>query len=76
MINSFIRRLNSIGITIELIGNYPWVYLTRVNGAKVTEKFQARHGFTAFMLLQDGSFKITDRAEVFKILRKYYLKDK
>lgn len=40
-----IRRLEKIGITLELSCNVPWVYLDSVNGVKVMEKKNARHGY-------------------------------
>lgn len=40
-----IRRLEKIGITLELSCNVPWVYLDSVNGVKVTEKRNANHGY-------------------------------
>jgi hypothetical protein len=49
-ISLFVERLRKIGIEVELVGNFPWIYLDKVNGKKVTERFMARHGFTAFML--------------------------
>jgi hypothetical protein len=72
-IKTFINRLEKIGVKVELLGNYPWVYLDRVNGNKVTEKFQADHGFTiAFLPIRVGqSMKFTDLSEIFKIIRKY-----
>lgn len=30
----FIERLKKIGINIELVGNYPWIYLHRINKKK------------------------------------------
>lgn len=47
-IPSFINRLEKIGIQVELIGNYPWIYLDKVNGKKVQGKFEGNHGFTCF----------------------------
>lgn len=46
----FTERLAKIGIDVELAVNYPWVYLTKVNGRSVKERFYANHGFTAFMV--------------------------
>lgn len=65
----FINRLKKIGIEVELIGNYPWVYLRSVNGNIVKEKFMANHGFTAFFNHHDVKF--SDRREVFKKVREY-----
>jgi len=47
-ISSFVNRLEKIGINVELISNYPWVYLHKVNGRLVTEKYNSEHGFTIF----------------------------
>lgn len=38
-------RLKLIGINVEFASNYPWVYLYSVNGVKVNEKKNARHGY-------------------------------
>ncbi len=40
------ERLRRIGIEIEFVGNYPWIYLDRVNGIRIRqEDFTANHGF-------------------------------
>jgi hypothetical protein len=72
-IGVFVERLQKIGITVELHGNVPWIYMTKVNGKAVTEKFQADNGFTvAFLSLQRGGEpRFTDISEIFKIIRKY-----
>lgn len=65
----FISRLARLGIDVELGGNYPWIYLDKVNGARVKETFRANHGFTAFMLGKSGTCKFTDRKVVFNKIR-------
>ncbi len=72
-LGSFVNRLKKIGITLELIGNYPWIYLDKINGKKVKEKFEAEHGFTvAFLPVRsDMPFHFTDITEIFKLIRKY-----
>lgn len=72
-LGSFVKRLKKIGITLELIGNYPWIYLDKINGKKVKEKFEAEHGFTiAFLpVRRDMPFHFTNIAEIFKLIRKY-----
>lgn len=57
-----INRLKKININIELIGNYPWIYLDKINGKKVFEKYEAEHGFTiGFSPIRNGeNFKFTD----------------
>ncbi len=69
IIDRFVSKLKYIGITVELTGNYPWIYLDTVNGKKVNGKFMANHGFTAFLLKHDGSIIFSDRKEVFKKIR-------
>lgn len=72
-LNKFVRRMEKLDITIELVGNYPWIYLHKINGKKVLEKFQADHGFTiAFMPVNANKpVHFTDITEIFKIIRKY-----
>jgi hypothetical protein len=70
-ISSFVNRLKKIGIQVELFGNYPWVYLDKVNGKKVTEKFMGDHGFTVFFrAIRPGRpDTITDIRTIFKQIR-------
>lgn len=72
-INSFVQRLKKIGITVELIGNYPWVYLDKVNGKKVKNKLYANHGFTVFFRATrvGHTDRITDIPLIFKEIRKH-----
>lgn len=71
-IDIFIKRLNKIGIKIEIFCNYPWIYLDTINGKKVTEKYEAEHGFTiAFLPLKDKELEFTNISEIFKLIRKY-----
>ena len=70
----FVDRLKKIGIEVELFGNYPWIYLDKINGKKVTEKFQADHGFTVAFLnnpFLNKSVEFTDTKEIFKLIREY-----
>lgn len=72
-LNSFYKRMKKAGILVEMAGNYPWIYLDRVNNKRVTEKFHADHGFTiGFLPIQpDKEFEFIDIGELFKIIRKY-----
>jgi len=72
-ITTFVQRLKAIGIEVELFGNYPWIYLDRINGNKVEEKFHSDYGFTlAFLPARMGQeTNFTDITEIFKIIRKY-----
>jgi len=70
-IKLFGDRLKKLGIEVELAGNYPWIYLDKVNGKKVEGKFLGNHGFTAFFLTnnRDNPYKITDTKIVFRKIR-------
>lgn len=69
----FINRLHKVGVEVKLGGNYPWIYIEHINGKRVTEIFQANHGFTlAFNPIKKGQeIKFTDITEIFKLIRKY-----
>lgn len=70
-IETLINRLKKIGITIELFGNYPWIYLSKINGKVVTEKFRSEHGFTIAMLSIKEDIDFSDIKEVFSVIKKY-----
>jgi len=72
-ITVFVERLQKLDIEVKLSGNYPWIYIDYINGKRVTEKFQANHGFTiAFTPIKKGQeLKFTDIKEIFKLVRKY-----
>ena len=70
----FIERLKKIGIDVKLSGNFPWVYLTEINGVRVTERFAANHGFTVMFLPgrnDSPPSEFTDIEGIFKLIRKY-----
>lgn len=70
-IDSFVNRLDKIGIKVELIGNWPWVYLHKVNGVVITNKMHSNHGFTVFFkaIETDRKDTITDISAIFKQIR-------
>ena len=72
-VDIFIKRMEKLNIKIELMGNFPWVYIDKINGKKVKETFQADHGFTlCFLPIRTGQeLKFTDITEIFKLIRKY-----
>ena len=70
----FVERLKKIGIDVKLAGNFPWIYLDKICGIKVTERFQANHGFTVMFLPGRNDSPVsnfTDITEIFKLIRKY-----
>ena len=75
VINRLVPRLKKIGINVELVGNYPWVYLEKVNSNRINKEdfFRGNHGFTiAFYPIRAGqTMELTDIRKVFEIIRKY-----
>lgn len=69
----FIARLKKLNIDVEIAGNYPWIYLYKINGKRVTEKFHGNHGFTiAFLpIRKEAKMEFTDIGEIFRLIRKY-----
>jgi len=67
------KRLNKIGIDVEFVANFPWIYLYKINGQLVKERYEAEHGFTVAFLpvRQDKPFHFTELNVIFKLIRKY-----
>ena len=72
-LDSLKERLLKIDIDIEYSASIPWVYLNKINGVRVTEVYQANHGFCIGLLplKEDRDFKFNDISEIFKLIRKY-----
>lgn len=64
------RRLSKIGIDIEYAFNYPWIYLHKINGVLVDEKFLSDYGFTIAFYKRDFCRPI-DIEKTFETIRKY-----
>jgi hypothetical protein len=71
MLHKFVRRMKRLGIELECVANYPWIYLDKVNGKRVTEKFRAVHGFTIAFATTSPEGELTNVKEIIKIIRKY-----
>ena len=71
----FRKRMKKMGIDIELMGNYPWIYIRSVNGNIIQREdyFEGDHGFTVgFLPVRiDQEFHFTDISRIFKLIRKY-----
>jgi hypothetical protein len=73
-VTKLLQRCKKIGIELELLGNYPWIYLDKVNGNKVKEKFESDWGFTiAYYPVKYGenAVRLLDIGKVFDIIKKY-----
>jgi len=73
VVERFIKRTSKLGIEIKLSANLPWIYIHSINGKRVTERFHAEHGFTAFWypVKLDQDYAFSNRREVFKLVRTY-----
>ncbi len=69
----FIERMKKIGIDIQLIGNYPWIYVDTINSKRVTERYHGNHGYTiGFFPIRTGQeFEFLDISDLFTLIRKY-----
>lgn len=71
----FRNRMKKLNIDIELMGNYPWIYIRSVNGniIKREDYFYGEHGFTiGFLPIRpDQEFHFTDITKIFELIRKY-----
>lgn len=74
-ISIFVERMQKIGVKVELVGNYPWIYIDKINGKKILKKdyFLGNHGFTVAWspIRPDQELKFTDIITIFKLIRKY-----
>jgi hypothetical protein len=66
-------RLDRIGISVEFQANLPWIYLNKVNGTRVTEKYLGNHGFTAAFLSAKGKDNVVfpNLRRLFQEIRKH-----
>lgn len=71
----FINRLKKIGIELELMGNVPWIYLSKVNGNTIQpEDYNANHGYTIAwypVKLGEEVRLDSDLKRTFEVIRKY-----
>ena len=69
----FKNAMESIGVDIEMAQNYPWIYITKINGINVTEKFRSEYGFTiAFRSIKnDSEITFTNKKKLFELISKY-----
>ena len=71
----FRDRMKKLNIDIELMGNYPWIYIDSINGNRIKREdyFEGNHGFTiGFLPIRpDQEFHFTDITKIFELIRKY-----
>jgi len=67
-IDRLVKRLRKLNINIELGLNYPWVYLTAINGVLVTETYYGEHGYTICFYHEKYFLNLK---HLFKLIRRY-----
>jgi hypothetical protein len=74
-LNVFIRRMKKLGIHVQLVGNYPWIYIDNVNGNKIKKEdfYCGNHGYTiAFLPIKVGEkLELLDIRKTIQLIRKY-----
>ena len=69
------QRMQRIGIEIEFVGNFPWIYLDRVNGIRIRqEDFTANHGFNIawYGIRNEDKIKLAeDPKTIIALIRRY-----
>lgn len=70
-LHSLKRRLKKLGIEIEYAGNIPYLYLHKINGVTVKERFYAEHGWCIAFYGVKGKVSFNDLRETFKLIRSY-----
>lgn len=70
---AFQRRMKKLEIDIDLMGNFPWIYLEKVNGNIVKETYHSARRFTVgFLPTKPGKeFNFLDIKKLFRVIRKY-----
>jgi len=69
----FVNRMKKININIELMGNFPWVYIIKINGKVIKEKFNSEHGFVVCILpiRECQNIACSNIGKIFQLIRKY-----
>ena len=73
-LNILLERLKKIGINVTVFSNYPWIYIDRINGKRVLEKFRSEHAFTIGyhpIRVGDEVKLVNETEKIFEIIRKY-----
>lgn len=72
-LTKLINRLKRIGIELHLVSNYPWIYLSKVNGIKISETFMSDYGYTIGYSPKEegGDYVFPDLDKTFDLIRKY-----
>lgn len=71
VLDAFVERMKLLGIEVKLSGNYPWIYLSEINGKRVKPEdyYLGNHGFT--IAWYRDVIEITDITKTITLIRKY-----
>lgn len=77
-LNRLVYLLKKINIDLQFGSNFPYIYLTHINGEQVTETKNAEHGYCVgtWPWRTDQEFKFDDLNHLFVTIRKYVKRSK
>jgi predicted membrane GTPase involved in stress response len=72
-LDKFLEAMDNLGIDMDIGGNYPWIYITAINGKTVTEKMDSEHGFNVAFSPIKNKIKpeVTDVKKTLELIIKY-----
>lgn len=70
-LDKFIYRLKKIGIDIKCHSNFPWLYITSINGINVKEKYNSEYGYVIAYITFKNGVVLNQNKDLFKLIRKY-----
>ena len=73
-VSRLVQRLEKLNINIELMGNFPWVYIIKINNTPVTKVYYSEHNFTIILLEIRNNQKTNEFINIrkmFNLIRKY-----
>lgn len=69
---TFLRRMNKLGYKLKLEFNFPWIYLSSINGKEIYEKQFSEHCWTICLYpMNKKEINFINLSETIKLIRKY-----
>lgn len=63
-LSDFIEEYSAKNVTLKCVSNFPWAYLTSINGKTVRQRRDSDHGYVIAMGDKDGTYWIQMEQEV------------
>lgn len=73
----FVERLRKLNIEIELVSNFPLVYITKINKKSVLENLNSEHGFVIgyFSHKENWEYVFSNLKETFNLIKRFVKED-